>query len=356
MPQNKFFQPRGPFYLRDLLTPIQQEIGLATELDKIKNIDKALVTNIAGLKVAEEGEVSFCQAGKYRQDLRASRASVIFVTEDLVADVPQTAIGIVMKSPHLAYTLVGIAFYPRQPASQHSIHPTAIIDATANIATPVVVGAYAVIGAGAKIGKGCIIGIGTVIADGVEMGDNNIIGDHCSLAHCIMGHDCDIDNGVRIGGRGFGLALGRNGILRTPQIGKVVIGNGVGISCNSVIDRGAMDDTIIADNVQIDNMVTIGHNTHIQRSAIICSMVGVAGSVKIGTGAVLGGQVGVSDHINIGAGAKISAQSGVISHIEAGAVVGGTPAVNQIQYLRAPSLLKNLEKTVRDLKNLKKTS
>ncbi|MDI9313609.1 MAG: UDP-3-O-(3-hydroxymyristoyl)glucosamine N-acyltransferase [Hydrotalea sp.] len=350
--KNIFFQPykpaSGAFLIGDMLAQIADRVGLTTD---IATMPKREVRNIAGLKAAGAGDVSFCALGKHRAQLAATRAGVVLLTADLQADAPNNCLAFVMRDPQLAYALIGAMFYPRMTAQQHDIHPTAVVSKTAVIEQPVSIAPYVVIGDGVKIGKGSIIGASTVIERGVVIGMNNIIGDNCSISHCVMGNDCDIDSGVRIGGRGFGLVPTKTGIVRMPQIGQVLIGNGVCISCNSVIDRGTSGDTVIADNAQLDNMVAVGHNTQIDRSAVICSMVGLAGSVTIGAGAMLGGQVGVADHMVIGAGAKVSAQSGVASNVGPGDFVGGTPAMNHMQYLRGNHFLRTAMK-----ENTKKSS
>ena len=341
MSKNIFFQPARPpsgaFFIGDMLAPIADRIGLTTA---IASLPKKQVVNIAGLDSATADDVSFCAVGKHRAQLSQSKAGVLLLTADLQQDAPKDSQVVVMRDPQLAYALIGAMFYPRATAQQHDIHPTAVISKTAVIEQPVVIAPYVVIADGVTIGKGSMIGAGTVIDSHVVIGMNNMIGDNCSISHCVMGNDCDIDSGVRIGGRGFGLVPTKDGIIRMPQVGQVRIGNGVGISCNSVIDRGTSGDTVIADNAQLDNMVAVGHNTQIDRSAVICSMVGLAGSVTIGAGAMLGGQVGIADHMTIGAGAKVSAQSGVASHVKAGDFVGGTPAMNHMQYLRGNHIVR----------------
>lgn len=335
-----FFTPRGPFRLSDLLTPIKDRIGLTTPL--AAPLMESTARNVAGLDLGDNGDISFCQSPRYKEQLQASRAEFIFMLPALRPFAPPTAKVIEMKEPQLAFALVGLQFYPRPVASKHSIHPTAVIDKTAVIEQPVVIGPYAVIGAGARIGAGTTIGAQTVIDEKVVLGRNNIIGDNCSISYCLMGNDCDIDTGVRIGGRGFGLAMAATGLVRLPQLGMVRIGNGVCISCNTVVDRGAAHDTVIADNVQIDNLVAVGHNSRIDRSAVVCSMVGLAGSSKIGAGVFLAGQVGVADHVVVGAGARISAQGGAISDVPAGATVSGHPTMPHRQFLKAHFFLKNI--------------
>ena len=55
------------------------------------------------------------------------------------------------------------------------IHPTSIIDTTANLATDVEVGPYAIIGKHVRIGKGTTVGAHAIVGDWTEIGENNRI-------------------------------------------------------------------------------------------------------------------------------------------------------------------------------------
>jgi UDP-3-O-[3-hydroxymyristoyl] glucosamine N-acyltransferase len=162
------------------------------------------------------------------------------------------------------------------------------------------------------------------------------------LEFCHIGDNCLFHPGVRIGQDGFGFVNNEQGLIKVKQLGRVVIGNYVEIGANSCIDRGALDDTIIADGTKIDNLVQIGHNVTMGRSCIVVSQVGIAGSTKIGDGVVLGGQVGVSGHISIGSGAMLAAKSGVVKDVEAKAVMGGFPAVPIRQWHRQNAILREM--------------
>jgi UDP-3-O-[3-hydroxymyristoyl] glucosamine N-acyltransferase len=107
-----------------------------------------------------------------------------------------------------------------------------------------------------------------------------------------------------------------------------------------------MGDTVIGEGTKIDNLVQIGHNTHIGRNCIIVSQVGISGSCEIGDFVVLGGQVGIADHTTIGAGARLAARTGVFpGTLKGGQDYGGVPARPVKEWLREMVTLTKLGKS-----------
>jgi len=202
----------------------------------------------------------------------------------------------------------------------------------------------AVIGPGAEIGSGTVIGANAVIGPQVRIGRNGSIGPNATVIHALLGDRVILHPGVRIGQDGFGFALGPQGHLKVPQVGRVIIQNDVEIGANTSIDRGANRDTVIGEGTKIDNLVQIGHNVVVGRHCIIVSQVGIAGSVTIEDFVALGGQVGVVGHVRIGMGAQIAGSSNVNDDVPPGARWGGTPAKPLKEWFRELTLVANLAK------------
>ncbi len=196
-------------------------------------------------------------------------------------------------------------------------HPTAVVGAGAEIGDRSVLGPYAVIGPGVKLGADCVIGSGASV--------------HFSL----IGNRVRLLAGARLGEDGFGFAQGDDGIVRVPQLGRVIIGDDVEVGANATIDRGALGDTEIGAGAKIDNLVHIAHNVQIGRNCFIAGQVGFAGSCRLGDGVMVGGQAGFADHISVGDGARIAAQSGLVRDVPAGESWGGTPGMPHRVWLRA---------------------
>jgi UDP-3-O-[3-hydroxymyristoyl] glucosamine N-acyltransferase len=178
----------------------------------------------------------------------------------------------------------------------------------------------------------------------VAIGRNCEIGSNVTISHAYIGDGVVILPGAQIGQPGFGFASSRDGHAKIPQLGRVIIQDGVEIGSGTTIDRGALGDTIIGEGSKLDNLVQVGHNVHIGRHCVLVSQVGVAGSSVIEDFAVLGGQVGVADHVHIGQGARLAARTALVSgqNIPGGQDYGGVPAKPVREWLREIHALRGL--------------
>jgi len=327
-----FFKNCGPFSANDLAEHTQSKIiGDAT----------VKVTDINTLESAKSGEISFFSNSKYKRAFAQTKASVCICDDASIELAPRGMTLLVNSNPYAAYALVTQKFYKPLPA-QATIAKTAVLDASASIGVKTHISDFAVIGRNVKIGSNCFIGANTVLCDGVSIGDNTKIMHNVTISHTLIGNNCAIYSGCRIGQDGFGYAPSSLGITKVEQLGRVVIGNHVEIGANSTIDRGAIEDTIIGDGTKIDNLVQIGHNVQIGRNCFIVAQVGIAGSVIIEDGVMIGGQSGIAGHLTIGKGCMLAAKSGIMSDLEPGSTVGGSPAVPVKQWLRITAMLKKM--------------
>ncbi len=191
-----------------------------------------------------------------------------------------------------------------------------------------------VLGKGVRIGRGTRIGANTVIGPGVQIGRDCQIASNVSIGFALIGDRVRLYGGARIGEAGFGAAGSSTGPVDIPQLGRVIIQDGVTVGANSCIDRGAYDDTVIGENTKIDNLVMIGHNCVIGRNVLMAAHTGISGSVTVGDNVMFGGRAGVGDHISIGTGARVAAGAGVLADIPPGETWSGYPAKPLRQSLR----------------------
>jgi len=302
-----------------------------------------IIGDIATMENATAQDICFFYDRKGKDKAAHMQAKACVTTAELQPFVPVNVIVLVSEDPKIAYIRLNEFMYaPKKPLPS--------IDASAKIAKSAIIGQNCTIGANVVIennviiGDECVIEPNAVIANGCKIGNNCRIGNNASIAYSVIGDNCYIYTGARIGQDGFGFQLINGKHHRIPQLGRVIIGNDVEIGANACIDRGALDDTVIGDGCRIDNLVQIAHNDKLGRGCVIVSQVGIAGSCTLGDYVVLGGQVGLADHLNIGSGAQVAAQSGAMRDIEAGAVVMGSPCVPFKDYMRQVAFLQKNSK------------
>lgn len=341
MVDTRFFQNHGPFSLTALLEVTGAILSQAAAASDKKFSD------VSPLDRAGTSDISFFDNSKYIEQFHKSTAGACFVRQKYAGEAPPGMLALITEEPYRCYAIVAQKFYPSGKPGGGVVHARAQIDPTATLGEGVSIAAGAVIGPGVSIGARSSIGANSVIEAGVTIGEDSHIGPLTSISHTLIGDRVIIHRGVHIGQDGFGFALGREGHVKVPQLGRVVIENDVEIGSGTTIDRGTGPDTVIGEGTKIDNLVQIGHNVHIGRRVVIVAQTGISGSTRIGDGVVLAGQVGLAGHLKIGPGAKIAAKSGVMHDIPAGASYGGYPAIPVVDWHRQTIAVQRLTKPKR---------
>ena len=207
----------------------------------------------------------------------------------------------------------------------------------------------------ARLGPGVVIYPGAYVGPEVEVGADTVILPNAVLIRgTVVGAGCVIGPGAVLGHAGFGLHPGPGGPVPVPQVGRVVLGDRVGIGANSCVDRAFLEETRLGAASQLDNLVQVGHNCQIGQGVVMAAQVGLSGSVTVGDGAVLAGQAGVADHVTIGAGAQLGGQAGANHDLASGERWMGTPAMPLRLFARIAAASKQLPELIRRVRHLEK--
>jgi UDP-3-O-[3-hydroxymyristoyl] glucosamine N-acyltransferase len=329
------------------LSDLSARFGLALRGD-----GERLIRAVGTLKDSGPEQITFLANPAYRKQLRATRAGAVILKEADAPDCPTTSL--LAADPYLAYARLAALFDPR-PGPAPGIHPTAVIADSARLGQDPSIGAHTVIGERCVIGDGCVIGPGCVLEAACELGDACRLYANVSLGYGTrLGKRVILHPGVVLGADGFGIAFAGDHWEKVPQLGVVVIGDDCEIGANSCIDRGAVGDTVLEEDVRIDNLCQIGHNVHIGAHTAIAGNSGVAGSARIGRYCLLGGGAGVIGHVEVADRTTIAAGSNLYKGVaESGQTWSGQfPAQPIREWQRNLARLRKLDDLARRVRRI----
>jgi UDP-3-O-[3-hydroxymyristoyl] glucosamine N-acyltransferase len=316
---------------------------LSCNLEGDENLE---VHRAAGIESAQAGEVTFLSNPKYSRELRKTMASAVFVGEKTAIDrahgLPPLA-ALRSKNPYFDFARAIDLFCPSTPYPP-GIHPTAVVAKSAKIGERVHIGPHCFVDERVEIGRGAVLHSLVTIYRDTRIGDDFLAHSQTVVREgCTIGNRVILQNGVVIGGDGFGFAKRSDGRWhKIQQNAPVIIEDDVEIQANACIDRATVGETRIRRGAKIDDLVLVGHACEVGEDAILCGQVGLAGSTRVGNRCILAGQVGSAGHIDIGDGAVITAQTGLHLDVLPGTMWSGSPAMENKLYLKVVAALKRL--------------
>jgi UDP-3-O-[3-hydroxymyristoyl] glucosamine N-acyltransferase len=302
------------------------------------------------MEQAGPGQLTFLANPKYAHKVKQTKASAILVAEPL--DLPLACL--ISSNPYLDFARALECFYtPPKPAP--GVHSLAFVAESAVIGEGASIGPFAVVGDRVQIGKCCVLYPHAVIYEGAAIGDDFTAHSHAVVREfCRIGDRVLLQNGVVIGGDGYGFAKRADGTHhKIVQSGVTVIEDDVEIQSLTSVDRATMGETRVKRGAKIDSLVQVGHACVVGEDNIICAQTGLAGSSILGKNVLLAGQVGVSGHLTIHDNAIVYAQSGIGGDVAPGTRISGSPAFAANEWLRAITAFQKLpemQKTIRELK------
>jgi UDP-3-O-[3-hydroxymyristoyl] glucosamine N-acyltransferase len=289
---------------------------------ELRGDPEARVAHVASLSNADSTALAFFANPRYRPQLATTRAAAVVLKPEAAADCPTHVL--LADNPYATYARIAAVLHP-SPAAPPGVHPTALIAAGAHIDPSAHIGAFCSIGARTRVAERCVVGPHCVLEEDVKLAADVRLAVRVTVHRGTeVGARTVVQSGAVIGGDGFGYAPERGTWVKVPQVGAVRVGADVEIGCNTTIDRGAIDDTVIEDGVKLDNLIQIGHNVRVGAHTAIAACTGVSGSTTIGARCMIGGHVGFAGHISIADDVVITGFSAVSRSIASAGVYSST--------------------------------
>lgn len=302
---------------------------------------------------ARAGQLGFLANPRYRSELAGTAASAVVVS---AADADACPVPcLVAKSPYVAFAKIA-ALFDTVPAPLPGIHPSAVVDPSAEVDPGAQVGPFTSIGARSRIAAGAMLGPGCVVGEDCVVGPGCVLVARVTLvARVRLGARVRVHPGAVLGADGFGLAMDGGHWIKVPQLGGVVVGDDGEIGANTCIDRGAIEDTVLEEDVRLDNLIQVGHNVRIGAHTALAGCVAVAGSARIGRYCLIGGAVGITGHLEICDRVTVTAMSLVTQSItEPGEYSSGMPVQESRLWRRNGARFRQLDQLARKISALSK--
>ena len=323
---------------------------------KVEGNKEETIERLSKIEEGIKGSLTFLANPIYTHCIYSTRASVVIVNKDFIAEQPITSTLIRVANAYQAFAKL-LETYNQIKLNKVGISNLAFINKTATIGENVYIGEFVFVGENVKIGNNSKIYPNTFIGDNTSIGENTTLFAGVKVySDNIIGSNCNLHAGSVIGGDGFGFApQSESNYMKIAQTGNVIIEDEVEIGANTTIDRATLGSTILHKGVKLDNLIQIGHGVEIGENTIVVAQTGIAGSAKIGKNCVIAGQVGIVGHITIADNVKIAAQSGVGSSIKnEDQTVQGSPAFEIRAYKKSYIHFKNFNKIKNKIDELEK--
>nr|WP_034211863.1 UDP-3-O-(3-hydroxymyristoyl)glucosamine N-acyltransferase [Arenimonas metalli] len=320
---------------------------------ELRGDGSVLIDGVGTLAGARAGQVSFLANPRYRSELAGTAASAVIVSAADARDCPVPCL--VAKSPYTAFARIAALFEPAA-APVPGVHALATVDPTAEVDAGAEVGPFCSIGARSRIAAGAVLGPGCVVGEDCVVGPASVLVARVTLvARVRLGARVRVHPGAVLGADGFGLAMDAGHWIKVPQLGGVVVGDDCEIGANTCIDRGAIEDTVLAEDVRLDNLIQVGHNVRIGAHTAVAGCTAIAGSARIGSYCLIGGAVGITGHLEVCDRVTVTAMSLVTQSItEPGEYSSGMPVQESRQWRRNGARFRQLDQLARKIGALSK--
>ncbi|PKP20346.1 MAG: UDP-3-O-(3-hydroxymyristoyl)glucosamine N-acyltransferase [Bacteroidetes bacterium HGW-Bacteroidetes-20] len=310
---------------------IEQVLKIITQKVDLQGSNTNLVKGINEIHSVEEGDLSFVDNDKYYERVLKSAATIILIDKNV--ECPEGKTLLICEDPLLAYLDIVNYFVKFVPQNQ-PIHPNA------------------------KIGEGTIIQPNVFIGDNVSIGKNCIIHSNVSIySDTVIGNNVVIHSNSTISADACYFQKRAEKWIKIDSCGSTIIEDDVEVGCNCCIDKGVSGVTFIGEGTKFDNLIQIGHDTHIGKRCLIGAQVGIAGCTFIDDDCSIWAKSGINKDLYIAKNTTVLAFSGVDKSInESGLTLFGVPADDARKKWKELAYVKMLPEIADAIKNFRNSS
>lgn len=316
------------------------------------------IHTVMPMDAAGPGSITFLANPKYIPKLDSTLASAIIVSPEF-AGLDRDLL--VIDNPYLAFARAAGLLMERKFPPEPGQSDEAFVHPTARLGEDLCVYANAYVAKDAKIGDRVALYPGVYVGEECEIGDDTVVFPNTVFyPRSVVGKRCVIHANCTVGSAGFGYAPDGHKWEKIPQVCRAVIGDDVEIGANSVVNRGAARDTVVARGTKIDSFVIISHGVQVGEDCLFVSQAGVSGTVSIGDHCTFGGQVGIAGHLTIGDNVEVGGKAGVKGDLAPNKQYLGQPAIElekarrvYMAMVRLPEMkaqIRNMERTIEELR------
>ena len=333
------------------LSEVAQKLGC-----RLEGPPDVEISDVGGIEQAEPGQLTFLANRRYFPLLKTTRASAVLVEEGItLGRDPSLAPLAALRSanPYLAFAHA-IELFHQPPRYATGIHPTAVIAKSARIGENAHIGPFCFIDEEAQLGRNAVLHSSVTVYRGAQIGDDFFAHAHAVVREsCRIGNRVILQNGVIIGGDGFGFAKQKDGTwYKMLQTGPAILEDDVEVQANSCVDRATIGETRVARGAKLDDLVLVGHASRVGANTMLCGQVGLAGSTKVGANCIFAGQSASSGHLSVGDGSVVYGQAGLPGDLPPRSVVAGCPAVDSRLWMKFSAALNRLPDLLRRVRDL----
>jgi UDP-3-O-[3-hydroxymyristoyl] glucosamine N-acyltransferase len=290
------------------------------------------VFSLSSLIRAKSQDIAYFDNPALIEALESTSAGVVLLKAPYLSSCRVNSI--VVANPLAAMAKVAELFTSaenRVPA----VHSTAVIHPTAQLGKNVTIDAYAVIGESVQLADGVTIGAHSLIESFVSIGQDTDVAHGVTIhSTSLIGKNVLINSGCVIGSTPFNYLKQQGAWQKGPALGGVIISDGVQMGANSVIDRGALGDTHLAQGVCLDNLVHIAHDVFIGANTAIAGCAAIGAHAQIGADCIIGGASCIAAFVHLTDDVVISGMSTVSKSLAKSGIYSSGTLVHEHQRWR----------------------